>query len=134
VATSASFNTQPNGEKMLLPFGAVNPALPDWEEDLRRCQEKYGMPGIRLYPSYHNYTLQKPEVAHLLEQARKRGLLVQLAVRMERPEHGGVAAMVSSLLCCSPVLYLPVPSSQTPAAGNARQSRGPGRGSHWDSG
>ena len=76
---------QANGEKMLLPFGTVNPALPDWEEDLRRCQEKYRMPGIRLYPSYHNYTLQKPEVARLLEEARKRGLIVQLAVRMEDP-------------------------------------------------
>lgn len=76
---------QANGEKMLLPFGAVNPALPDWEEDLRRCQEKYRMPGIRLYPSYHNYTLQKPEVARLLEEARRRGLIVQLAVRMEDP-------------------------------------------------
>jgi predicted TIM-barrel fold metal-dependent hydrolase len=76
---------QANGEKMLLPFGTINPALPDWEEDLRRCQEKYKMPGIRLYPSYHNYTLQKPEVAKLLELAGKRGLLVQLAVRMEDP-------------------------------------------------
>jgi len=76
---------QANGAGTLLPFGTVNPALPDWEEDLRRCQEKYRMPGIRLYPSYHNYTLQKPEVARLLQQAQKRGLIVQLAVRMEDP-------------------------------------------------
>jgi predicted TIM-barrel fold metal-dependent hydrolase len=70
---------------MLLPFGTVNPALPDWEVDLSRCQEKYRMPGIRLYPSYHNYTLQKPEVARLLQLAQERGLIVQLAVRMEDP-------------------------------------------------
>jgi predicted TIM-barrel fold metal-dependent hydrolase len=76
---------QANGEKMLLPFGTINPALPDWEEDVRRCQEKYKMSGIRLYPSYHNYTLQKPEFAKLLDLARRRGLLVQVAVRMEDP-------------------------------------------------
>lgn len=73
------------GDKMLIPIGAINPALPDWEEDLRRCHENYRMPGIRLYPSYHNYTLQNPEVAKLLDVARQRGLLVQLAVRMEDP-------------------------------------------------
>jgi len=74
-----------NGAKMLIPFGAINPALPDWEEDLRRCHETYKMPGIRLYPSYHNYTLQKPELAKLLDLAKQRGLVVQLAVRMEDP-------------------------------------------------
>ncbi len=76
---------QAHGAGILLPFGTVNPALPDWEEDLRRCQEKYHMPGIRLYPSYHNYTLQKPEVARLLQLAQKQGLIVQLVVRMEDP-------------------------------------------------
>lgn len=74
-----------NGAGMLLPFGTVNPALPDWEADLRRCQEKYRMAGVRLYPSYHNYTLQTPAVARLLQAAQERGLIVQLAVRMEDP-------------------------------------------------
>lgn len=43
------------------------------------------MRGIRLYPSYHNYTLQSPQVAPLLRLAQERGLIVQLAVRMEDP-------------------------------------------------
>jgi predicted TIM-barrel fold metal-dependent hydrolase len=74
-----------NGAGIILPFGTVNPALPDWEADLRRCHETHRMRGIRLYPSYHNYTLQRPEVARLLQLAEERGLIVQLAVRMEDP-------------------------------------------------
>jgi uncharacterized protein len=74
-----------NGAGILLPFGTVNPALPDWEADVRHCHENYRMRGIRLYPSYHSYTLQRPEVARLLRLAQERGLIVQLAVRMEDP-------------------------------------------------
>ena len=74
-----------NGAGILLPFGTVNPALPDWEADVRRCHEQHRMRGIRLYPSYHNYTLQRPEVARLFQLAEQRGLIVQVAVRMEDP-------------------------------------------------
>src|SRR5688572_27190126 len=36
---------QKRGDGMLIPIGSVNPAWSDWEEDLRRCHEQYGMPG-----------------------------------------------------------------------------------------
>ena len=67
----------------LIPIGSINLELPGWEGDLRRCIDEHKMPGIRLHPNYHGYTLDDPRFRRLLELATAAGRFIQIAVTME---------------------------------------------------
>lgn len=71
------------GDGMLLPFGTVNLAWPDWEEDLRRCHEVFHMPGVRIFPGYQTFDLDHPDFPRFLQVAADRGLVVQITGDME---------------------------------------------------
>jgi predicted TIM-barrel fold metal-dependent hydrolase len=73
----------------LVPIGSINPELPGWEDDLDRCITQHQMPGIRLHPNYHGYTLDDPRLSQLLKRATSAGRFVQIAVAMEdtRTQH-----------------------------------------------
>ena len=73
----------------LIAVGSINPELPDWEDDLRRCTEEHNMPGIRLHPNYHGYTLDDPRFHRLVEHATAAGRFIQIAAAMEdtRTQH-----------------------------------------------
>lgn len=91
-----------HGKGILLPFGAVNPAIPDWKEDFRRCHEDYGFQGIRLYPTYHQYLLDDKRFIELLHMAEESEMVVQLVATVEdaRTQH--------PLLSVSPIELKPL--------------------------
>src|SRR6266571_5088473 len=69
----------------LIPFGSVNLAWPDWQEDVRRCHEVHKMPGIRIYPGYQPFDLDHPGMESLLKMTSERGLVLQVVFGMEDP-------------------------------------------------
>jgi predicted TIM-barrel fold metal-dependent hydrolase len=73
------------GPGFLIPFGSVNLAWPDWEEDVRRCHEVHKMPGLRIYPGYQPFDLDHPALDTLVKMTAERGLILQVVFGMEDP-------------------------------------------------
>lgn len=98
----------------LLPVYTLNPAFPAWEEHLEACTGSFGLrPGtgaIRLYPAYHGYSMDAPEIAPCLERLAALDLPAVLPVQLEdaRMQHpamqvpdlppAGVARLIGRLL------------------------------------
>src|SRR6266496_1017293 len=74
-----------HGPGFLIPFGSVNLAWPDWEEDVRRCHEVHKMPGLRIYPGYQPFDLDHPAMESLVKMSAERGLILQVVFGMEDP-------------------------------------------------
>jgi len=72
-----------HGKNFLLPFGTVNLGWPDWEEDLRICDEVHHMPGIRIYPSYQTFDLDHPDFPRLVQLTTQRGMILQIVGDMD---------------------------------------------------
>jgi predicted TIM-barrel fold metal-dependent hydrolase len=74
-----------HGPGFLIPFGGINLAWPDWQEDVRRCHEVHKMPGIRIYPGYQPFDLDHPGMESLVKMISERDLVLQVVFGMEDP-------------------------------------------------
>jgi len=85
VNTRLADECRTQGPGFLIPFGSVNLAWPDWQEDVRRCHEVHKMPGIRIYPGYQPFDLDHPAMESLVRMIAERGLILQVVFGMEDP-------------------------------------------------
>ena len=66
----------------LVLFATLNPNYPGWQRNLRLCREDLGMQGLRLFPTYHDYSLADASALELIEAAAELRMPVALPVRM----------------------------------------------------
>src|SRR5437899_1191156 len=85
VNTRLTDECRTHGPGFLIPFGSVNVAWPDWEDDVRRCHEVHHMPGLRIYPGYQPFDLDHPGMESLVKMSAERGLILQVVFGMEDP-------------------------------------------------
>lgn len=67
----------------LIPFAVINPSYAGWQDDLKICNEEFGMTGLRLYPRWHNYQLSSACCRELLNAASERGMVISIPIRAE---------------------------------------------------
>ncbi|MDD3118928.1 MAG: amidohydrolase family protein [Victivallales bacterium] len=60
----------------------INPLLPRWEEDLRRCVSEWNFRAVRMTPLYHGYDHDGPEADALLEAAGAMDVPVLIPSRL----------------------------------------------------
>lgn len=75
-------------EDRLVPWAAINPNFPGWEDDLQEAAEA-GMVGVRLYPNYHEYSLLDECSLELLAPLQSQSLPVAIYHKLvdERLHH-----------------------------------------------
>ncbi len=72
----------------LIGFAVLSPAYAGWRDDLKMCQEQFGMRGVRLYPRWHNYRLTDAGCRELVNAATERGMAISIPLRVEDRRQG----------------------------------------------
>ncbi len=61
----------------------LNPTLPAWRDDLRRCVEELGIKAVRLVPGYHGYALTDEVMGQVTDALQEYSLPLLLTLRTE---------------------------------------------------
>lgn len=61
----------------------LNPTLPGWKDDLRRCVEQLGIKAVRLVPGYHGYLLTDSVMDEVSDALRASKLPLVITLRTE---------------------------------------------------
>ncbi|MGQ9515364.1 MAG: amidohydrolase family protein [Thermoproteota archaeon] len=70
-----------NHKGRFIPLAVLNPKYPGWKDDLDECIDN-GFKGIRLYPQYHNYSLNDDECLELVKRAAELNLSISIPIRL----------------------------------------------------
>ncbi len=72
-----------------IPIGTINPMLPAWRGDVKRCVQQHGMKIVRLHPNYHGYKLDDAIFTELLAELTAQKLRIQIVAQLEdeRTQH-----------------------------------------------
>lgn len=65
-----------------LPFGVINPIYAGWKDDFNTCVKNFGIKGIRVFPNYHDYTIDDPNLLDLVKMARDNNVAIALTMRI----------------------------------------------------
>lgn len=61
----------------------LNPTLPAWKDDFRRCVEALGIKAVRLVPGYHGYMLTDDVMGQVVSALQEYKLPLILTIRIE---------------------------------------------------
>ncbi len=71
----------------LLPVPVLNPALPNWAEQLAACQAAAPLRAVKIFPNYHNYRLTARALDPFMSALAQAGLKLIVNVRLQDERH-----------------------------------------------
>jgi hypothetical protein len=86
IQAATEFNAaESDAEKLVVhPVPVINPVFPGWEDHLDECRSISAIRAVKIYPTYHNYSLATSEfIPPFLDYVERKGLRLLMVMRLE---------------------------------------------------